>query len=61
MTALKSLIIKRAGQAPDQHWQGIEGRLQIVDGRRPAAYEIFDTRTNTGALKSWTWYTTRTS
>ncbi|MCA1778431.1 MAG: hypothetical protein LC637_03325 [Xanthomonadaceae bacterium] len=47
MTAPKSLIINRAHQAPDQHWQDISGQLQIVEGRRPSAYEIFDTRNNT--------------
>ena len=47
MTAPKSLIINRADRPPDQHWQEINGQLQIVEGRRPAAYEIFDTRNNT--------------
>lgn len=47
MSTPKSLIINRADRVPDQHWQELDGQLKIVDGRRPAAYEIFDTRNNT--------------
>ena len=44
-----SLIINSPYDEPEQHWtQDERGRvLQAVDGRRRAAYEIVDTRTNT--------------
>ena len=44
-----SLIINTPYDKPQQHWtQDERGRvLQSVDGRRRAAYEIVDTRTNT--------------
>jgi len=45
----KSLIINSPYDQPQQHWeQDRHGRvLQVTEGRRPAGYEIFDTRTNT--------------
>jgi len=44
-----SLIINSPYEAPQQHWgQDRLGRvLEVVRGRRPAGYEIVDTRTNT--------------
>ena len=47
--ARPSLIINSPYDRPRQHWtQDERGRvLQAVDGRRRAAYEIVDTRTNT--------------
>ena len=47
MNAPKSLIINRADRVPTQHWADRDGRLQIEQGRRPAGYELFDTRNNT--------------
>lgn len=47
MTAPRSLILNDPWQAPTLHWQEDRGRLQLVEGRRPAGYEIFDTRNNT--------------
>jgi type III restriction enzyme len=44
----KSLIINSPYQAPQRHWRQRAGtELELVDGRRPAAYEVFDTRNNT--------------
>lgn len=47
MTAPKSLILNSPWSAPDRHWQDDRGRLSLVQGRRPAGYELFDTRNNT--------------
>lgn len=47
MSAPKSLIINRADRVPTQHWADRDGRLEIEQGRRPAGYELFDTRNNT--------------
>ncbi len=48
MTAPKSLIINSPYQPPERHWQqGTGTNLTLVEGRRPAAYEVFDTRHNT--------------
>lgn len=47
MTAPRSLILNDPWQAPTRHWQEDRGRLQLTEGRRPAGYEIFDTRNNT--------------
>ncbi len=48
MAHAKSLIINSAFTEPDQHWvKGSGGSLEIQQGRRPAAYEIFDSRANT--------------
>ncbi|WP_333688087.1 BPTD_3080 family restriction endonuclease [Methylococcus capsulatus] len=45
----KSLIINSPYARPTRHWeQDAHGRvLQIVEGRRKAGYEMFDTRTHT--------------
>jgi type III restriction enzyme len=49
MDTPKSLIINPPYKKPTQHWeQDPHGRvLHVVEGRRKAGYEIFDTRTNT--------------
>ncbi|MBX3691719.1 DEAD/DEAH box helicase family protein [Dokdonella sp.] len=48
MTARKSLIINSPYEPPARHWQqGVGTTLTLVEGRRPAAYEVFDTRNNT--------------
>jgi type III restriction enzyme len=47
MTAPRSLILNDPWQAPTRHWQEDRGRLLLAQGRRPAGYEIFDTRSNT--------------
>lgn len=44
----KSLIINTPYLPPGRHWQqGAGTTLNLVEGRRPAAYEVFDTRNNT--------------
>lgn len=48
MAAPKSLIINSPFEAPTRHWiQGGGNSLTLAQGRRPAGYEIFDTRSNT--------------
>ncbi len=47
MTAPKSLIINSPFEVPRFHWQDERGQLKLAEGRRPAGYEIFDTRNNT--------------
>jgi type III restriction enzyme len=48
MAAPKSLIINSPYDRPTRHWeQGRDGTLKLIDGRRSAGYEIFDTRNNT--------------
>ena len=48
MTAPASLIINSPFVAPTRHWeQARDASLSIVEQRRPAGYEIFDTRNNT--------------
>ncbi|MBC6941117.1 MAG: type III restriction endonuclease subunit R [Xanthomonadales bacterium] len=48
MSARKSLIINSPYEPPARHWQqGAGTTLTLVEGRRPAAYEVFDTRNNT--------------
>ena len=48
MSTSKSLIINSPYEPPARHWQqGAGTTLNLVDGRRPAAYEVFDTRNNT--------------
>ena len=48
MSGQKSLIINLPYAAPTRYWQqGAGTTLNLVDGRRPAAYEVFDTRHNT--------------
>ena len=48
MTAPKSLIINSPFEQPTHHWQRTrDNTLKLISGRRPAGYEIFDTRNNT--------------
>jgi len=48
VTQPKSLIINSPFERPTHHWRRIsDNRLELVEGRRPAGYEIFDTRNNT--------------
>lgn len=48
MTAPKSLIISSPFERPTHHWQrASDSKLALTEGRRPAGYEIFDTRSNT--------------
>ena len=48
MSAPRSLIINSPYETPGRHWQqGAGTALALVEGRRPAAYEVFDTRNNT--------------
>lgn len=43
-----SLIINSPFECPAQHWvEGKGGKLKSRPGRRPAGYEVFDTRNNT--------------
>src|SRR5262245_20650494 len=44
----QSLIINSAFEEPAQHWaENSDRTLRIEPGRRPAGYEIIDTRENT--------------
>ncbi len=53
MTAPKSLIINSPYLPPTRHWQqGAGTKLDLVEGRRPAAYEVFDTRNNTKRVEA---------
>ena len=48
MTAPQSLIINSAFAEPARHWaENPDRTLRLVPGRRPAGYEIIDTRENT--------------
>ena len=48
MSTPRSLIISSPFEAPTHHWRRkSDSKLELVDGRRPAGYEIFDTRNNT--------------
>ena len=48
MTSPQSLIINSAFEEPGQHWQENPDRtLRVAPTRRPAGYEIIDTRENT--------------
>lgn len=48
MTQPKSLIISSPFERPTHHWRrASNSRLDLIEGRRPAGYEIFDTRNNT--------------
>ena len=44
-----SLVINSPYDKPDQYWsQDDNGRVAgVVSGRRPAAYELYDSRNNT--------------
>lgn len=47
-----NVIINSPFVAPQQHWvQQSDGRLQLVEGRRPASYEIYDVRNNTRRIE----------
>jgi type III restriction enzyme len=50
----ESLIINSPYERPTRHWaQDANGRVtRIVDGRRPAAYEMYDTRNNTRRVET---------
>lgn len=52
MTAPRSLILNSPWSVPTRHWQEDRGRLALMDGRRSAGYEIFDTRNNTRPTES---------
>lgn len=44
----QSLIINSPFEAPTHHWKrASDSKLELIAGRRPAGYEIFDTRNNT--------------
>ncbi len=43
----KSLIINSPYERPMRWWEDYQGQLRPAEGRRPAAYEIFDPRANT--------------
>ncbi len=47
MSSPQSLIINSPYQCPRQYWGDDRGNLMLTEGRRPAGYEIFDTRNNT--------------
>jgi len=48
-----SLIINTPFAEPQQHWvENPDRTLRIVEGRRPAGYEIIDTRENTRRLEA---------
>ena len=42
-----SLIINKAHEVPRFHHVSRNGRLEVVEGRRSASYEVFDPRNNT--------------
>lgn len=48
----KSLIINSPYEPPVRWWQDFDGQLRPTDGRRPAAYEIFDPRGNSKRTES---------
>ncbi len=53
MTSPKSLIINSPYDSPQRHWQqGTGTQLNLVEGRRAAAYEVIDTRNNTRRIES---------
>jgi type III restriction enzyme len=48
MAIVQSLIISSPFEPPTHHWRrASDNRLELIAGRRPAGYEIFDTRNNT--------------
>ncbi|MCK9366799.1 MAG: DEAD/DEAH box helicase family protein [Metallibacterium scheffleri] len=47
MSTPASLIVNRPYEAPSRYWVERSGQLVLMEGRRPAGYEIFDTRNNT--------------
>ena len=52
MASPKSLILNSPFESPVFHWQEDRGTLSLAHGRRPAGYEIFDTRHNTRRTQS---------
>lgn len=50
---MNSLILNSPYAAPTRHWlPGADGRLALVESRRPASYEIFDVRNNTRRVEN---------
>jgi type III restriction enzyme len=48
MSKPRSLIINSPFDCPTQHWRReSDNKLSLIAGRRPAGYELFDTRNNT--------------
>lgn len=47
MTAPKSLIVNSPFEPPRWHWVNNQRVLELREGRRPAGYDIYDTRGNT--------------
>ena len=48
MTAPTSLIISSPFERPTHHYvRKSDTKLDLIEGRRPAGYEVFDTRHNT--------------
>ncbi len=48
MSSAPSLIINSPFERPTHHWlRQSDNKLELKEGRRPAGYEIFDTRNNT--------------
>jgi len=48
MLSHRSLIIASPFERPTHHWRRAgDTRLELQEGRRPAGYEVFDTRNNT--------------
>jgi type III restriction enzyme len=47
MTTPRSLIVNSPYERPAFYWRDDRGSLVLEHGRRPAGYEIFDTRNNT--------------
>lgn len=48
----QSLILNSPYDCPALHWQDDRGSLNLAHGRRPAGYEIFDTRNNTHRVEA---------
>lgn len=52
MKPIGNVIINSPFVAPAQHWeQQPDGKLTLVQGRRPASYDIYDVRANTRRVK----------
>lgn len=48
----QSLILNSPYDRPELHWRNDRDNLKLEHGRRPAGYEIFDTRNNTRRTES---------
>jgi len=57
----KSLIINSPYERPAFYWREDRGSLVLETGRRPAGYEIFDTRQNTRRTQPLGWSTASAS